>query len=119
MKIKYIILTILIIFFIVILFISFSGNTIEYTTFEEAKQKNRNVQIIGKWLPELKSMYDKEKNLFTFYMYDKNNDTFFVTFKGPKPSNFETASSIVVKGKIVDTTFSATQILTKCPSKYQ
>jgi len=42
-----------------------------------------------------------------------------VVFEGAKPNNFELADKIVVKGKFDGDHFHASQILTKCPSKYE
>jgi cytochrome c-type biogenesis protein CcmE len=38
---------------------------------------------------------------------------------GGKPNNFDIATSIVVKGKYSGDYLHATEILTKCPSKYE
>jgi len=38
---------------------------------------------------------------------------------GPKPNNFDIATSVVIKGKMTGDFFHATEILTKCPSKYE
>jgi cytochrome c-type biogenesis protein CcmE len=42
-----------------------------------------------------------------------------VEYQGSKPNNFELAESIVVKGKMENGIFVASDILTKCPSKYE
>jgi len=42
-----------------------------------------------------------------------------VILDGGKPNNFEVADAIVVKGKVKDGTFMASEVLTKCPSKYE
>jgi cytochrome c-type biogenesis protein CcmE len=38
---------------------------------------------------------------------------------GAKPNNFEAAVSVVVKGRIDDGVLKASNVLTKCPSKYE
>ncbi|MGA9407916.1 MAG: cytochrome c maturation protein CcmE, partial [Bacteroidota bacterium] len=42
-----------------------------------------------------------------------------VVLDGAKPNNFELATSVVAKGRYKDGYFHATELLTKCPSKYQ
>jgi cytochrome c-type biogenesis protein CcmE len=42
-----------------------------------------------------------------------------IVFDGGKPNNFEIANAIVVKGRYQDGCFHASDILTKCPSKYE
>jgi cytochrome c-type biogenesis protein CcmE len=41
-----------------------------------------------------------------------------VVLDGAEPNNFKMAESVVAKGKVTDGYFHATDILTKCPSKY-
>ena len=38
---------------------------------------------------------------------------------GAKPNNFELANAIVIKGRVEGSSFHASEILTKCPSKYE
>jgi cytochrome c-type biogenesis protein CcmE len=52
-------------------------------------------------------------------MKDDNGDVERVMLDGAKPNNFDIAPSIVAKGMYMDDHFHATEILTKCPSKYQ
>jgi cytochrome c-type biogenesis protein CcmE len=42
-----------------------------------------------------------------------------VSFSGILPGNFYSASLLVVTGKYHNGMFEATEILTKCPSKYE
>ena len=52
-------------------------------------------------------------------MKDDSGKILQVVFKGAEPNNFELAESIVVKGIYRDDIFYASDILTKCPSKYE
>ncbi|MFN3269669.1 MAG: cytochrome c maturation protein CcmE, partial [Candidatus Kapaibacteriota bacterium] len=58
-------------------------------------------------------------NLFEFYMKDKKGKVMLVRFNGPQPNNFTIAPEFVVKGTLQDTFFLASEIITKCPSKYE
>jgi cytochrome c-type biogenesis protein CcmE len=42
-----------------------------------------------------------------------------VIYDGAKPNNFELANAVVVKGRYQEGYFHASDILTKCPSKYE
>ena len=42
-----------------------------------------------------------------------------VVLDGAEPNNFKMAESVVAKGKIKDGYFHASEVLTKCPSKYE
>ena len=68
---------------------------------------------------EKDSRFDADKSQFTFYMVDDNKRECKVVLDGAKPNNFELATEIVAKGRYKDGYFHATEILTKCPSKYE
>ena len=42
-----------------------------------------------------------------------------VVYKGVEPGNFDQAETVVVVGRYADGVFQASQILVKCPSKYE
>jgi len=52
-------------------------------------------------------------------MKDDSNVEMKVVLDGAKPNNFEIATHVVAKGKCTDGYFHATEVLTKCPSKYE
>lgn len=62
--------------------------------------------------------FDAENLILTFQLTDgqKNLD---VKYHGVAPDTFSEAVSVVVEGKYVNGVFEATQIMTKCPSKYE
>lgn len=62
---------------------------------------------------------DAQPNLLEFTMYDKDSMQRKVYLNQSKPHDFERAESIVITGKGNDKgDFVATEILMKCPSKY-
>ncbi len=119
MKKKYIIGIAIAAVFVAIAIYSYSSNTIDYSNFGPAKTSGKKVQIIGSWVKAKPAEYNGEKNLFTFYMLDKENKEAKVIFNGPKPNNFALANYFVVTGKFQGNDFIASDILTKCPSKYE
>ena len=105
--------------FIAVGFISFMDSKIEYVDFAKANEMMRKVEVKGYWVKGKESKFDAEENTFTFYMVDDNNNEMKVVLDGAKPNNFEVAEAVVAKGKIKDGYFHASEILTKCPSKYE
>ncbi len=116
---KYIIGLAVAVAFIVIAVLSLDTSAIEYANFTEAKTSGKKVQVTGSWIKEKPTNYDPENNLFTFYMKDKENNEVKVIHEGPKPQNFNIANYFVVTGKFEGDVFYSTNILTKCPSKYE
>lgn len=98
---------------------SFVETNVEYTDFRTATSTERKVQVKGKWLPELGSVFDAAAGQFIFFMKDENDTEMKVVLDGAKPNNFELADAIVVKGRYRDGYFHASEVLTKCPSKYE
>ena len=62
--------------------------------------------------------WDAENLILTFQLTD-GQDTLNVRHKGIAPDTFEQAPSVVVEGKYENGIFNSTQIMTKCPSKYE
>jgi cytochrome c-type biogenesis protein CcmE len=63
--------------------------------------------------------YDTGNNTFTFYMRDEDKRIAQVVLDGAKPNNFDIATSVVAKGRYENGVFHASEVLTKCPSKYE
>lgn len=119
MKLRYIIGIILALIFIIIAVFSSSFSSIEYSNFGPAKLNAKKVQVKGTWVKDMPTSYEPSTNTFTFYMKDYEEKISKVVYSGGKPNNFEIATHIVIKGKFQGETFSASEILTKCPSKYE
>jgi cytochrome c-type biogenesis protein CcmE len=119
MKIKYLIGGGILLVFAIVAVLSFNSNKIEYSNFADAKTSGKVVQIIGSWTKDMPANYDVKTSCFTFNMKDKNDAIAKVIFNGGKPNNFDIAPNIVVKGNFKGGDFYASDILTKCPSKYE
>ncbi len=119
MKPKYIVGGLVIIAFIIFGAISFMQNNIEYVTAKAAQNSHRTVQVKGTWVKSMQSFYDPKTNTFHFYMTDDEKTVLPVELAGAKPNNFEIANDIVAKGRYENGVFHASDVLTKCPSKYQ
>ena len=110
---------IIIIGFMTVGFFSFIDSKIEYVDFAQANEMMRKVEVKGYWVKDKESKFDAQTNTFTFYMVDDNKNEMKVVLDGAKPNNFEVAEAVVAKGKMKDGYFHASEVLTKCPSKYE
>ncbi len=99
--------------------VNFLDANVEYGDFQTAREMGKRLQVNGEWVREMQTSFDADKVLFTFYMKDDKNEVVRVVYHGARPNNFEMASSIVAKGKFEGGEFHASDILTKCPSKYE
>lgn len=105
--------------FLVVLAVNFSQNASTYTDFTTAERTQRHVHIVGEWVRRGEAVYDKENDLFTFFMQDSLQRVEQVLYYDPKPMNFESAERVVVVGAFKQETFIADKIIMKCPSKYE
>jgi len=119
MKKKYIIGISLGLLFVIIAVISFDKSKVDYADFQKAHSTGKVYQIIGSWVQDKPENYDSKKNEFSFFMKDDKGNVSPVIFQGSKPNNFNIAPSVVIKGKFEGGTFIASNLLTKCPSKYE
>ena len=97
------------------------SSKIEYVDFKTAVEKGTKCQVNGKQNKEKEAIFDTKTNTLIFYMKDNNNYEMKIIYDGPKPSNFDEAEALVVKGTAKEGAFyvEAGGILTKCPSKYE
>ena len=104
----------------VAIFIVQMGSVSQYATFVQAKENpGSSYHVIGKWVKAKGYTYDGLKpNYFAFPMQDTLGNMTQVEYRKEKPSDFERAEKIVVAGKMKDGHFEASDILMKCPSKY-
>lgn len=119
MQKKYIIGIIVGLVFVVLAVMSFDQTKIEYADFTQARQSGKTVQIIGSYSHDHEYTYDAKNNEFKFTMNDEQGNMSKVIYSGAKPNNFDIAPMLVIKGEFDGDVFYASQVLTKCPSKYE
>jgi len=119
MNVKVAVGGLIIAFGIVLGAINFFDSNVEYGDFALAKKTQKKIQVKGEWVKDRQSSFDAEKIQFTFFLKDDSGEILKVVLDGAKPNNFDLAASVVVKGKYTNNYFHATQVLTKCPSKYE
>lgn len=101
-----------------LLFLNFGSQVSGYMSFEEAAQTDAAAHVVGTWVEDRPTHYDRAQNQFTFYMRDQEGTVRKVRYNNPKPANFEEAEQVVVEGQSGQDAFVAEHILVKCPSKY-
>ncbi len=120
MKPKVIVGGLIVLVFIIFGSYSFLESNLEYTNIAGAIKKGKKVQLKGTWDKTKDSAFDAAKRQFTFYLVDDNGQECKVVLDGAAPNNFEMATSVVAKGRFTDEGyFHASEVLTKCPSKYE
>jgi cytochrome c-type biogenesis protein CcmE len=120
MNVKVIVGGLIVVVFLVFGAMSFMDSNVEYTDIAGAKQKGKKVQLKGTWNRDRESSFDASTGRFSFYLRDDQGLECRVLLDGAAPNNFELATSVVAKGKFTpEGYFHATEVLTKCPSKYE
>ena len=120
MKNKYIFGGFIIVVFLGLMGYLFTQTSVSYEEdFSQIVSNTNTVKATGEWVKSKNYQIDKEKKIFSFYMKDYNGNEIKVVYKGTMPNNFESSKSVVVTGKYQGGYFYATDILTKCPSKYE
>ena len=97
------------------------NSTSTYASFTEASQSPDNeFHVVGKLDKEKEMVYDPQvdANIFTFYMKDNSGTEKKVILHKNKPQDFDRSEQIVLIGKVNGENFEASDILMKCPSKY-
>jgi cytochrome c-type biogenesis protein CcmE len=95
------------------------SSTVQYADLDRAERLGKTVQVVGTWVSEKGCSYDAQSNTFRFVLQDEKGRRIPVELNGAKPNNFEIAVSVVVKGQVDNGVLKASNILTKCPSKYE
>jgi cytochrome c-type biogenesis protein CcmE len=119
MNLKIIVAGVIVVGFIIFGSWSFMENNVEYTDVAGAMKTQKKVQLKGTWNKEKEAYFDPRAGTFTFFLVDDAGKECKVILEGAAPNNFEVATSVVAKGRYRDGVFQATEVLTKCPSKYE
>ena len=96
-------------------------STSTYADFTEAaKEPGQEFHVVGKLNKQKETLYEPtiNANLFSFYMIDNKGAERKVILHKNKPQDFERSEQIVLIGKMKGEAFEASDILMKCPSKY-
>ena len=120
MKKSHIIIFTMIVVGIALLF-SATNDLSTYATFGDAEESGKRVKIAGELVLEKDIIYDpvKNANYTGFHLKDADARINEVMLLKAKPQDFERAEQVVVTGSMEKGVFVATEVLTKCPSKYK
>ncbi|MBI1307613.1 MAG: cytochrome c maturation protein CcmE [Bacteroidetes bacterium] len=122
MKLKHIIILVVIAVGIAMILSTYTDASTT-ANFREASEQPEKTFHVKTTLIKTKTIdYDpvKDPELFTFYAEDAEGQTRQVICYKEKPRDFELSEEVVLIGKIKDDhTFVATDLQTKCPSKYE
>ena len=110
---------IIVVFFGIMAYLFTQTNVGYEEDFSKIKTSSKTIKATGAWVKEKSYHIDREKQLFSFIMKDFKGTELKVIYKGAMPNNFESSTSVVVTGKYQGGAFHASDILTKCPSKYE
>ena len=97
---------------------SFKRTMTPYIGFAEARTASGMVQVNGK-LADKDYVLKPEEQFLRFKLRDEKGDVMPVEYRGVIPGNFDQAVSVVAIGNFQGDHFEASQLLVKCPSKYQ
>ena len=118
MNIKLILAIVLLVVGISVGVTSFKKTITPYIGFAEAKSSSGLVQVNGK-LASKDYVLKAEEQYLRFDLRDDHGQVMPVEYRGVIPGNFDQAVSIVAIGAWKADHFEASQLLVKCPSKYQ
>ena len=92
-----------------------------YASFATAAEHPKKAyHVVGKLNKEKPQDYNPQvnANLFSFYMVDNEGKEMKVLLNKTKPQDFDRSEQIVIIGKNAGDEFHASDVLMKCPSKY-
>jgi cytochrome c-type biogenesis protein CcmE len=115
------IIAIIVIFVAIAIIIGSFSESSTYTTFTKAfENEGKEFHIVGVLDRSSEVIYDpmEDPMLTTFYMFDNDSIRKRVRLLKSKPQDFERSESLVLIGKVKGEDFVASEILMKCPSKY-
>jgi cytochrome c-type biogenesis protein CcmE len=115
------ILAILVVAVAVGILISASKDVTTYANFEQAAENGDRVKLVGQLVKDKPVEYNPEKdpNYLSFYLRDDAGDVRKVVLLAGKPQDFERSEQVVLTGQMEGDHFAASDMLLKCPSKYQ
>lgn len=101
--------------------ISASKDVTTYANFTQAAKSGERVKLIGQLVKDKPIEYNPEKNpdFLSFWLRDEGGEVRQIELHAAKPQDFERSESIVLTGEMKGETFSASEMLLKCPSKYK
>ena len=101
--------------------ISTLADSSTYATFKTAEENpKKSFHVVGKLNKNMPQEYNPQvdADVFSFFLIDNEGKEKKVLLNKARPQDFEKSEQIVVIGKMQDDNFVASEVLMKCPSKY-
>lgn len=100
--------------------ISASSDVTTYANFTQAAQSGEKVKLVGQLIKDKPVEYNPEvdANFLSFWLKDDAGQVRQVVLHAGKPQDFERSEQIVLTGQMSNDRFEASDMLLKCPSKY-
>lgn len=119
-KKSYIVGAVIVVLALIMAMYSFKSTLTAYVSVSEAKVSPRAVQVAGVVVKGSK-YYDLQSNTLKFTLEEDGGDRMAVEYDGRKPANFDDVTKVVSIGKYNGKrgVFVATELLVKCPTKYE
>lgn len=117
MKPKLILGIVAIVGFTSLLMYNFGNSISTYVNFEQATGM-KSAHVVGTLEKSKDFGFSMKTKQFSFYMKDEAGNVHRVVYPKHKPNNFEQADRLVVIGNMKNGVFYASDMLMKCPSKY-
>lgn len=97
---------------------AFKKSLTPYVEFAEARRSARTVQVRGTKDPA-SVRFDDRLHALRFDLTNAAHERLPVVYRHAKPGNFDQADELVVIGRFRNGVFECSQMIVKCPSKYQ
>lgn len=100
--------------------ISASSDVTTYANFTQATANGDKVKLVGQLVKDKPVEYNPEvdANFLSFWLKDDAGQVRQVVLRAGKPQDFERSEQIVLTGQMAGDRFEASDMLLKCPSKY-
>ena len=101
--------------------ISTLADSSTYATFKTAEENpKKSFHVVGKLNKNMPQEYNPQvdADVFSFFLIDNEGKEKKVILSKARPQDFDKSEQIVVIGKMVQDQFIASEVLMKCPSKY-
>ncbi len=99
--------------------IAFTTGASPYVTIQQAKASRGDRLHLAGDIVKSTVQNDVYTQTLTFQVIDSNGDRIKVKHKGEKPANLSEATKVVAVGKIENGEFQSSELIVKCPSKYE
>lgn len=99
--------------------IAFSTSASPYVTIEQAKRSTGDRLHLAGLIDQKSIRNDVFTRTLRFNLKDESGQSIPVVHRGEMPTNLSEAKNVVAVGGVKDGVFESSQLIVKCPSKYE